>query len=244
MNNPCKATTPRVLGVIPARGGSKRLPRKNIRLLAGKPLIAYTIEAAKEAVSLTDFLVSSEDPEILEIAGAFGAPTPFVRPAELAGDKVRNIETVRHAMDFMEEATGAFYDLLVLLQPTSPIRDPRHIDQAVEELWAGDLDSAVSVKGPFKKRDPILKALRGGALEDYVPVPEEGPEPFYIYNASIYAVRRSYFATHGKLISPRQVPIVMDPLHSIDVDTETDFLMAEACIHTLREQAQSQGDDI
>jgi len=226
--------SPRVLAVIPARGGSKRLPRKNIRDLAGKPLIAYTIQATQKAKTLTDYLVSSEDNEILEVAHDYGAPIPFVRPKELAGDEVRNIETVFHAMKFMENIRGIKYDILVLLQPTCPIRDPAHIDEAVIKLWHSDLDSAVSVKGPFKKRDPILKTIRGGVLVDYCPVTDEkNIEPFYIYNASIYAVKRDYFVKERKLVSSKQIPIIMDDFHSVDIDTEADFIVAEAYMRYL-----------
>lgn len=225
---------PRVLGVIPARGGSKRLPRKNVKSLCGKPLLAWTIEAAARAGSLTDWLVTSEDSEILAVARQYGAPTPFVRPPELAGDKVRNIDTVRHAMEFMEQATGRPYDILVLLQPTCPVRDPAHIEEAVSRLWASGLDSAASVKGPYKKRDPILKAIRGGALEDYCPVPDRAdPEAFYLYNAALYAVRRQWFVEHSSFISPRQVPVIMDQFHSIDIDTMADFLVAQAYLQHL-----------
>jgi CMP-N-acetylneuraminic acid synthetase len=228
---------PRVLGVIPARGGSKRLPRKNIMMLAGKPLIAWTIEAAAGARTLTDWLVTTEDDEILEVARKWGAPVPFKRPDELAGDKVRNIDTVMHAMEFMERATGKPYDIMVLLQPTCPIRDPGRIDEAVTRLWESDLDTAVSVKGPYKKRDPILKAVRDGVLEDYHPIADPAEvEPFYMYNASIYAMKRPWFVRERKHISPRQVPIFMDEYHSTDIDTEADFLKAEAYIEHLRKK--------
>ena len=224
-----KKASPRVLGVIPARGGSKRLPRKNIRPLLGKPLIAWTIEAALKAESLTDFLVTSEDEEIMEIARQWGAPVPFRRPAELAGDKVRNIETLYHAMEFMEISRGFQYDILVLLQPTCPIRDPRHINEAVSRLWQSRLDTAASVKGPFRKRDPILKAIHHDILEDYCrdPDPRER-EPFYMYNASLYAVKRDYFVRERTHVSRYQIPVVMDVFHSVDIDEESDFLMAEA----------------
>lgn len=228
-----KSKDPRVLGVIPARGGSKRLPRKNILPLLGKPLIAWTIEAAQRARTLTDFLVSSEDPEILDVAKRFGALVPFVRPKELARDEVRNIETVRHAMEFMERETKLAYDILVLLQPTCPVRDPAHIDWAVSELWRSGFESAVSVKGPYKKRDPILKAIRDGSLVDYCLVSDDGPEPFYLYNASIYAVKRDHFISQGQLISAKQLPVLMDQLHSIDVDTHADFMAAEAYLSYL-----------
>lgn len=225
---------PKVLGVIPARGSSKRFPNKNIRMLAGKPLVAWTIEAAQKAKRLTDYLVTSDALLITDVAKNYGAPVPFIRPPELATDTVRNIEVVAHALKYMETEKQIVYDIIVLLQPTSPIRNAAHIDQAVDMLWPSDLDSVVSVKGPFKKRDPILKAIRNGVLEDYCPVQDPADtEPFYIYNAALYAVKRDYFIKHNKLISQRQVPLIMDPIYSVDVDTEADFLMAETYLNYL-----------
>ena len=227
---------PRALGVIPARGGSKRLPRKNAVLLAGHPLITHTILATQKSRALTDWLVSSEDEEILEIARRYGAPVPFTRPAELSGDEVRNIEVVAHALAFMENHTGRPYDIVVLLQPTCPIRDAAHIDEAVRLLHASDLDTLASVKGPFKKRDPILKAVRSGVLEAYCADEDEASiEPFYMYNASLYAAKREYFVTHKKLISKRQIPLLMDVYHSIDIDDASDLLVAEAYLRLLAE---------
>jgi CMP-N,N'-diacetyllegionaminic acid synthase len=232
---------PKVLGVIPARGSSKRFPNKNIRMLAGKPLIAWTIEAAQKAERLTDYLVSSDALLILDVARNYGAPVPFTRPSELATDTVRNIEVVAHALKFMEAKKQIVYDIIVLLQPTSPIRNPVHIDKAVDMLWQSDLDSVVSIKGPYKKRDPILKAIRNGVLEDYCPVDDPADtEPFYLYNAALYGVKRNYFAQHNKLISPRQVPLMMDPIYSVDVDTEADFLMAETYMNFLAKTRQPQ----
>lgn len=235
--------SPRVLGVIPARGGSKRLPRKNIRILYGHPMIAYTIKAAQRARLLTDYLVSSEDQEILEVARSYGAPTPFVRPAYLATDKVRNIEVVLHALHFMERKHNQPYDIVLLLQPTCPVRDHRHIDEAVRLLADSELETLASVKGPYKKRDPILKGIREGALEAYCETEDsENIEPFYVYNASIYAVKRDYLVREGKLISSKQVPLIMGRLHSIDVDTESDFVIAESCLKHLSSVEQRRGD--
>ena len=202
--------------------------------VGGKSLLVWTIEAARASGRITDYLVSSEDQEVLAVAKEYYAPTPFVRPRELAGDEVRNTDTLRHAMEFMDRATGRPYDILILLQPTCPVRDPTHIDQAVERLWASDLDTAVSLKGPFKKRDPILKAVRQEVVEEYVPLHDNSePEPFYLYNASIYAMKRAYFTTSGKFVSPRQVPLIMDQYHSIDIDTQADLLVAEAYLRHL-----------
>ena len=208
-------------------------------MLAGKPLIAWTIEAAQKAKRLTDYLVSSDALLILDVARNYGAPVPFTRPSELATDTVRNIEVVAHALKFMEAKKQIVYDIIMLLQPTSPIRNPVHIDKAVDMLWQSDLDSVVSIKGPFKKRDPILKAIRNGVLEDYCPVDDPADtEPFYLYNAALYAVKRDYFTKYNKLISPRQVPLLMDPIYSVDVDTEADFLMAETYMNFLAKTRQ------
>jgi CMP-N,N'-diacetyllegionaminic acid synthase len=235
---------PKVLCVIPAKGNSRRLPKKNIKLLAGKPLVAWTIEAAQKAKLLTDYLVSSDDPEIIDIAKKYGAPVPFIRPADLATDTVRNIAVVRHALLFMENERQMTYDVIVNLQPTSPVRNPAHIDQAVEMLWESDLDSLVSVKGPFKKRDPVLKAIRNGVLEDYCPVKDPtDAEPAYMYNAALYAVKRDYFIKHNKLISPRQVPLVMDTIYSVDVDTEADFLVAGTYLNFLARRSASSDSE-
>jgi CMP-N-acetylneuraminic acid synthetase len=207
-------------------------------MLVGKPLVAWTIEAAQKAKRLTDWLVSSDGPLIIDAAKKYGAPVPFIRPPELATDTVRNIAVVGHALKFMETKKQITYDIIVLLQPTSPIRNPDHIDQAVDRLWESDLDSVVSVKGPYKKRDPILKAIRNGILEDYCPVGNPtDTEPFYLYNAALYAVKRDYFIKHDKLISPRQIPLIMDMSHSVDVDTEADFLMAETYLNHLEKKA-------
>ncbi len=224
---------PRALGVIPARGGSKRLPRKNIARVGGHPLIAHTIKAAQKSTALTDWLVSSEDDEIIEVARRYDAPVPFKRPAELAGDEVRNIDVVGHALEFMEQRSSQPYDIVVLLQPSCPIRDPAHIDQAIHLLHESDLETLASVKGPYKKRDPILKAIRDGVLEPFGA--EEALEPFYLYNASIYAAKRGYFLRERKLVSRRQVPLLMDAIHSTDIDEMADLLVAEAYFRYLAE---------
>ncbi len=134
-----------ILGVIPARGGSKSVPRKNIALVHGKPLIAYTIEAAQHSRLLTHFLVSSDDPEIIAVARKYGAPVPFVRPAELATDIAPTLPVVQHAVGEMERMHGITYDFVVLLQPTTPLRLPEDIDAALEKLVATGANSVISV---------------------------------------------------------------------------------------------------
>lgn len=228
---------PEVLAVVPARGGSKRLPRKNVRSLAGHPMIAYTIMAGQTAELVTDLVVSSEDDEILNIAQKYDVTNIIERPRSLATDDVRNIEVVMHALDLMESRRGASYDIIVLLQPTAPIRSAKHIDDAVLGLWRSDLPTLAAVKGPFRKRDPILKRINSkGELVEYRDDPNRDPrEAFYIYNAALYAVKREYFVKERRLTSEKQVPLIMDQLHSTDVDELADFETAEALINAISE---------
>lgn len=214
---------PRTLAVIPARGGSKRLPRKNVMPLRGHPLIAYTIRAAQQASRLTDWLVSTDDAEIADVARRYGAPVPFVRPAHLAGDVPRNGPVLRHALDFMEQERGQQYDIVMLLQPTVPIRDSAHIDRAIDLLWQSDLDALASVKGPIYKRFAYIKAIRDGVLEPYNPA--ENPaafEPCYTYNGAVYAVKRRFLLEADDFIADRAVPMPVEPCFSLDIDEEID----------------------
>jgi len=222
----------KTLAVIPARGGSKRLNRKNIIKLRSKPLIYYTIEAAKKCKYITDLILSSEDDEIISVAKNYDIEVPFKRPRSLSGDQVRNIEVVQHAMNFMEKKKQIKYDNLVLLQPTSPIRKSEDIDHAIKYLSNSKLNTAVSVKGPFKKRDSILKKLVQGSIVPY----SKKDDTFYIYNASIYAVKTSYFKKYKKLVSNKQIPIIMDKFHSIDIDDIFDLKLAEMALKFLKKK--------
>jgi CMP-N,N'-diacetyllegionaminic acid synthase len=181
----------RVLGVIPARGGSKRIPRKNIRPLHNSPLIAYTIRACQDSQLLTTWVVSTEDEQIRDVALSFGAYV-VRRPEELAGDLTSSDEVALHALEWM----GPGYDIVVLLHPTSPIRDPRHIDRAIETLWNSDAPSLASVE--YAKRS-------------------------YRHNASIYAVKTPFTQLYGE----KTIPFLMDKRHSLDIDDEADWQIAE-----------------
>lgn len=216
----------KVLAVIPARGGSKRLPRKNIKKILGRPLIDFTIKAASKAKNLTDVIFSTDDEEIRNIALENGAYAPFLRPAEISGDNVRNSDTMIHALEYMEKLNGVIYDCVVLLQPTSPLREHHHIDEAVEKFMKSGSTSLAAVRGPYKKRDINLKRMNGSKLVNLINQNEE----YYIYNASIYIVSRSWLLENKRFTSEDEVPYVMDELSSIDVDEEFDFIMASAAI--------------
>lgn len=186
--------TPRVLCVIPARGGSKRIPGKNLKILAGKPLIQWTIEAVNETGYY--WVVSTEDAEIGELAGTRW----LFRPHYLAEDDTTTGQVLVHVL----ETVGGYYDPIVCLHPTSPIRNPEHIVQAVTMLWNSDAPALASVS--CRKR-------------------------CYVHNASIYALRRDFLLKTKQHHSEESIPFLMDKRHSIDIDDETDWKLAEELLN-------------
>src|SRR5258708_4137057 len=166
-----QTSEPAVLGIVPARGGSKGIVRKNIRVLDGKPLLAYTASAARQSVCLSRVLLSTDDPEIAEVGRAAGLDVPFLRPAELALDSTPMIDVVLHAIRWAQDG-GERYDAICLLQPTSPLRSAKTIDLCMARLWERDVDCVVSVRpvpaeyNPhwvyFETADGLLKPCVGG----------------------------------------------------------------------------------
>jgi CMP-N-acetylneuraminic acid synthetase len=233
---------PLVLAVIPARGGSKSVPRKNIALLHGKPLIAYTIQAAQGSRLITHFLVSSDDAEIIETARQWGAPVPFTRPAELASDQAPTLPVVQHAIREMEALNGLTYDYVVLLQPTTPLRQAADIDAALEKLMATQADSVVSVVDvgaihPARMRQIVDDQLLelpfppgSSFLEQKEMQRRQELPPVYIRNGAIYAVRRDLVLQQNSMIGAVSRPYVMPEDCSVNIDSPLDFQMAELLI--------------
>lgn len=202
----------RVLGVIPARGGSKRVPRKNLRLLCGKPLIWWTIDAALKS-DLTDFVVSTEDYEIGRVAADMGAYV-IRRPDELAQDDTTTGAVLVHALEYMGD-----FDAVVCLHPTSPIRDPEHINKAIDLLPLGL--PVTSVREIRQKTHYTVKQMVNGKLLSM-------PGTYYVLNASIYAMEREQLLKSRSHTADVSSAIIMDEAHSVDIDTEDDFSVAEA----------------
>jgi CMP-N-acetylneuraminic acid synthetase len=229
-----------VLGVIPARGGSKSVPRKNIALLHGRPLIAYTIEAARASRRLTHFLVSSEDPEIIAVAADCGAPVPFVRPAELATDVAPTLPVVQHAVREMERMEGIIFEIVVLLQPTTPLRCAQDIDAAVAKLIDTGADSVVSVVDVGAYHPARMRQIVDDRL---VELPMREPRemlrrqelpPVYIRNGAVYAVRRQVVMEQNSLIGQVSRPYIMPEERSVNIDSRLDMLMAEILLSNVR----------
>jgi CMP-N-acetylneuraminic acid synthetase len=221
------------LGVIPARGGSKSVPRKNIAMLNGKPMIAYTIEAAQHSRRLTDFVVSSEDTEIINVAKQYGAPAPFVRPRELATDDAPSLPVVQHAVREMEALKGVKYDVIVLLQPTTPLRQAQDIDAAIDKLVTTGADSVVSVCDVGAYHPARMRTIEDDRLVE-LPVHEpremlrrQDLPPVYIRNGAVYAVGREVVMSQNSMIGQVSRPYVMPENRSVNVDNPLDFRLAE-----------------
>jgi CMP-N,N'-diacetyllegionaminic acid synthase len=223
----------KILAVIPARGGSKGLPRKNILKINGCPLIEYTINAALEANGLTDVVVSTDDSEIAEISKALGAQVPFMRPGELASDMSQSAPVVVHAMKEMEEIKGYRYHAIMMLQPTSPLRTSDHIEKALELFFSQECDSVVSVASVGGVHPFRMKKLVGDQLVNYIDQgfwdmrPRQVLPDIYIRNGSIYMIRRDILIEKGQLIGKKCLGLVMSDEESVNIDSPLEFKLAE-----------------
>jgi CMP-N,N'-diacetyllegionaminic acid synthase len=226
------ARSPEVLAVIPARGGSRGVPRKNIRLLGGRPLLAYTIEVALACPLVTDVVVSTDDPDIQRLALAEGAQAPFLRPAALATDGALAIPTVCHAVGEMERRRGRPYDYVAMLQPTTPFRSVDDLSAGLGRLIDSAADGVISVV-PVGNWHPIkMKRMVEDWLIDNEHWPVENPPrqslpTVYMVNGALYAARRDVLVLKGTFRGERCVGHVMPEERSVNIDTEADFFLAE-----------------
>lgn len=222
----------RVLALIPARAGSKRIVNKNIKPFAGKPLIAWTIEAAKACENITDVVVSTDGEDIAAIARQYGAETPFMRPDNLSSDTASSIDVVLHAIDFLSE-NGRDYDLLLLLQPTSPLRSSSDISSAIDFFMLSNAQGVISVCEC--EHSPLWanvlsesKSLDSFIASEISELRSQDLPAYYRFNGAIYLfdvqqlqLRKSFF------YSPNVFAHVMSKEDSIDIDTEIDFQFGE-----------------
>lgn len=226
--------TARCLAVIPARGGSKGVPGKNIRLLAGKPLIAWTIEAAKRSKYITTTIVSTDDEEISTVAIEYGAEVPFIRPAHLAEDDTPGVAPILHALEQCPD-----YDYVVVLQPTSPLRTAEDIDGTIEKMFKNDGDFCVSVaeaaQSPYwmytLNKDDVMQPLIDSPL---VVRRQELPKA-YILNGAVYVAKVEELKKTESFITSETVAYEMPEERSFDIDLEKDFLVCENIMQPLVE---------
>ncbi len=215
-----------ILAIIPARGGSKGIPKKNVRLLAGKPLIAWTIEEAKKSKYLDRVIVSSDDDEIISVSKMFKCEVPFRRPVELAGDSSTSVEVIDHALKTLDRE----YDFFILLQLTSPLRTTEHIDEAIELCVSSKAKGCVSVSEVTK---PIQWTYTLNFSRFIKPIinkdvqRRQDADKQYYLNGSIYISETEHFHKTHSLINANTIGYLMDKESSIDIDDMADFNIAE-----------------
>ena len=226
----------RILGLIPARGGSMGVPRKNIKLLGGIPLINYTINSALNCPLLSDVIVSTEDEEIAEISKKSGAKVSFIRPLELASNKAPSIDTIRHAINFFI-ALDETYDAVCLLQPTVPFRDSNDIDKAISIFSKNDSDSLISVQEIPHKFNPHwaflessesdhLKLATGG--DQIISRRQDLPKAFF-RDGSIYITKTQTILEDNSLYG-KNISYYHNKKDTINIDTLEDWALAEKFI--------------
>lgn len=221
-----------VIAIIPARGGSKGVPRKNVRMLGGRPLIAHSIEAALQAKCVSRIVVSTDDEEIAQAARNAGAETPFMRPPELAQDHVPVMPVIQDLMRKIDPQQDQ-YPYVVVLQPTNPFRKPTDIDKSIDILKQGDCDTVLTVSPasnhPYRMRwlDSDGNVLR--PLFENVDLYAQRQElpPVYNFNGSIISCLQSVMLNQEVFYGVRHRGIILDEISGFDIDTELDLLVAE-----------------
>lgn len=234
----------RVVAVVPARGGSKGVPKKNIRLLAGKPLICHTIDVARQVAQIDRIIVSTDSEEI---AAAVGAPSlvPFIRPVALAQDDTPDLPVFRHVLEWLRDTEGVEPEVVVHLRPTSPLRSPESVRKGIELLLEHpEADSVrgvcVPTQNPFKMwriENGWLRPLIETAGPEAYNMPRQSLPAVWWQNAAVDVVRsRTILA--GSMTGSRILPLVMDDLESVDIDSPVDFQIAELLL-TARQSVAS-----
>lgn len=220
----------KILVIIPARGGSKGIPHKNIKPLAGKPLIYYTIDVARQIVVDEDICISTDDSMIIQCVENYGLKVPFVRPADLATDTAGTYEVLLHALNFYEQQ-GKLYDVVLLLQNTSPFRTSKQVKEAIK-LYRSDIDMVVSVKecsaNPYycvfeENQEGYLNICKG---DGNITRRQDAPK-VYEYNGAIYVINPQSLKQMPLNKFSRRIKYVMDEMSSLDLDTMNDWKMAE-----------------
>jgi CMP-N,N'-diacetyllegionaminic acid synthase len=222
-----------ILAVIPARGGSKGIPDKNIIEVAGLPLIAHTIKSARRSKLISHLIVSTDSEKIAGIAREYGALVPFIRPEELATDSALSVDVLSHAIYHEEVRLGLEFDYVVLLQPTSPLKSETDIDGAIETV-VGDrnCDTAVTVVDVGANHPARMYQIINGELisvirEKTPMMPRQELPAVYIRNGAVYAFRRDVIDKYGAILGAKIKPYIMPMSRSINIDGAADILLAE-----------------
>jgi CMP-N,N'-diacetyllegionaminic acid synthase len=223
----------KALGIIPARGGSKGLPGKNIKPICGKPLIAWTIEKALLSKYLDEILVTTDSTEIASVAETLGASVPFLRPAELSTDSATTFSAVKHAIDYYNKSLNRVFDYIVLLEPTSPLREDNDIDNMLEILTKneGSYDSLISI-GEVGEHPSIMKKINGKYIEPFCPelkltTRRQDNEPAYFPYGVAYMAKTASLINEETFYTKRSGYYLLKRYQNYEIDDLYDFLSIE-----------------
>ena len=223
------------VAIIPARGGSKRIPRKNLALLAGQPLVNWTVQVARAAANVSHVVVSTDDPEIAETVRKAGASVPWLRPEDLSGDSTPSVDVLLHAIAWASENLTPKPEFGLLLEPTAPLRRAEHLDDALELLAVSDADCVMSVSEvPHVLNPEELLSIENGLVRSYLPYRTmdtrclRGEQsPVYVQNGLVYAFRIASVLEHRSLYGKKVLPLVTSWEDFLDIDTPEDLRAAE-----------------
>lgn len=235
----------KVLAIVPARGGSKGVPLKNIRMLKGMPLIAWVGKAAKPSKTIDEIVVSTDHNKIAEIAKEHGIKVPFIRPEEISGDRIGDVDVLTHALLATEKKYDTTYDIVVMLQPTSPSRKTIDIDACVKMLIDDELDSVWTVSQTDSKAHPLKQlTLNNGKLGYYdeagkTIIARQQLSPVYHRNGIAYALTKECLLKQKTLMGEKSSAIAIEGI-AINIDTEWDFKFAEYVFSLEENEAYSQ----
>lgn len=227
----------RTLAVVPARGGSKGIPLKNLRPVLGRPLVALAGDVCRELPWLDRAVVSTDDDGIKRVAEASGLSAPFIRPTELSGDLIGDWDVLNHALLACEAADGVTYDIVVMLQPTSPLRRPEHVTTAVETLIAGDWDAVWTISQTDPKNHPLKQLTVTDDQLGYYDaagrtiIARQQLDPVYYRNGIAYGVTRQCLVEQKTTMGARTRALVMEGTF-VSIDTEWDLRLVEFYLQT------------
>jgi len=224
-----------IVGVVLARGGSKGVPRKNVRPILGTPLVAYSIEAALASKVLDRVILTTDDEEIAKAGRKYGAEVPFMRPAELAEDTTHTPPVIEHAVNYLEEKEDYKVDVVVTLEPTSPLRTPKHIQDGVKKFLESNVKSLISVNAAFPpwwllkfNGDKVVPFLEYEKGVNAFNLERQQLPTIYMPNGVLYVTDRAYLREHGSIVCPEDCgAIITDEESSIDIDTEAALKLVE-----------------
>ncbi len=235
----------KILGIIVARGGSKGIPGKNIKELNNKPLIAYTINSARESGIFDKIILSTDDKEIADVGNQYGVEVPFIRPDELARDNTPTLPVLQHAVKWLKENENLDFDYVSILQPTAPLRQPHHLKEAWGMLQDKKADSVVGVVeipghySPYwaevKNEEGLGELFMGGPIKKRILRRQDFPKKAYAHNGAIYIFKTKLLFNEEdpNFYGDEVVLYEMDPKYSVNLDEPEDWLLAEQAIKEL-----------